>query len=123
MATQPPVDDRNDDNNPTPPGDDHIAPISIVEEMKNNPPPLPVDTPGDRQHSGQHLQGMLLQQAWREHVQLPLSAADHLAELGARPADVGAREEQPALGGTLLERLARAAGRAEAPNAPNARTA
>ena len=34
MATQPPVDDRNDDKNPPPPGDNDIAPISIVEEMK-----------------------------------------------------------------------------------------
>jgi DNA gyrase subunit A len=36
LATQPPVDDRNDDNNPTPPGDNDIAPISIVEEMKTS---------------------------------------------------------------------------------------
>ncbi len=39
MATQPPVDDRNDDNTPPgtpPPGDSDIAPISIVEEMKTS---------------------------------------------------------------------------------------
>jgi DNA gyrase subunit A len=36
LATLPPVDDRNDDNNPTPPGDNDIAPISIVEEMKTS---------------------------------------------------------------------------------------
>ncbi len=39
MATQPPVDDRNDDNTPPgtpPPGDSNIAPISIVEEMKTS---------------------------------------------------------------------------------------
>ena len=36
MATQPPVDDRNDNNSPPPPGDSDIAPISIVEEMKTS---------------------------------------------------------------------------------------
>ena len=39
MATQPPVDDRNDDNTPPgppPPGDSDIAPISIVDEMKTS---------------------------------------------------------------------------------------
>ncbi len=35
MATEPPVDDRNDDNIP-PPGDHDVAPISIVEEMKTS---------------------------------------------------------------------------------------
>ena len=34
MATEPPVDDRNDI--PPPPGDNDIAPISIVEEMKTS---------------------------------------------------------------------------------------
>jgi DNA gyrase subunit A len=36
LATEPPVDDRNDDNIPPPPGDRDIAPISIVEEMKTS---------------------------------------------------------------------------------------
>jgi DNA gyrase subunit A len=36
LATQPPVDDRNDDNTPPPPRDNDIAPISIVEEMKTS---------------------------------------------------------------------------------------
>jgi DNA gyrase subunit A len=36
LATEPPVDDRNDDSNPPPPGDHDIAPISIVEEMKTS---------------------------------------------------------------------------------------
>jgi DNA gyrase subunit A len=39
LATQPPVDDRNDDNSPPGPpssGDRDIAPISIVEEMKTS---------------------------------------------------------------------------------------
>jgi DNA gyrase subunit A len=36
LATQPPVDDLNDDNSPPPPGDSDIAPISIVEEMKTS---------------------------------------------------------------------------------------
>ncbi len=36
MASQPPVDDRNDNNAPPPPGDKDIAPISIVEEMKTS---------------------------------------------------------------------------------------
>jgi DNA gyrase subunit A len=39
LATEPPVDDRNDDNTPpaTPPsGDRDIAPISIVDEMKTS---------------------------------------------------------------------------------------
>jgi DNA gyrase subunit A len=36
LATQPPVDDRNDNNSPPPPGDSDIAPISIVEEMKTS---------------------------------------------------------------------------------------
>ena len=36
MATEPPVDDRNDDNSSPPPGDHDIAPISIVEEMKTS---------------------------------------------------------------------------------------
>jgi len=34
LATEPPVDDRNDI--PSPPGDNDIAPISIVEEMKTS---------------------------------------------------------------------------------------
>ena len=36
MATQPPVDDRNDIPNPPSGGDRDIAPISIVEEMKTS---------------------------------------------------------------------------------------
>ncbi|GAA3888500.1 DNA gyrase subunit A [Sphingomonas limnosediminicola] len=36
MATQPPVDDRKDDNTPPSGGDRDIAPISIVEEMKTS---------------------------------------------------------------------------------------
>ena len=36
MATQPPVDDRNDSPTPPPGGDRDIAPISIVEEMKTS---------------------------------------------------------------------------------------
>jgi DNA gyrase subunit A len=36
LATQPPVDDRNDDNSPSAPGDRDIAPISIVDEMKTS---------------------------------------------------------------------------------------
>ena len=36
MATEPPVDDRPDDNVPPPPGDHDIAPISIVDEMKTS---------------------------------------------------------------------------------------
>ena len=36
MATQPPVDDRNDNNNPPSGGDRDIAPISIVDEMKTS---------------------------------------------------------------------------------------
>ncbi len=36
MATQPPVDDRKDNNTPPSGGDRDIAPISIVEEMKTS---------------------------------------------------------------------------------------
>ena len=36
MATQPPVDDRNDTPNPPSGGDHDIAPISIVDEMKTS---------------------------------------------------------------------------------------
>jgi DNA gyrase subunit A len=36
LATQPPVDDRNDNNTPPSGGDRDIAPISIVEEMKTS---------------------------------------------------------------------------------------
>jgi DNA gyrase subunit A len=36
LATQPPVDDRKDDNTPPSGGDRDIAPISIVEEMKTS---------------------------------------------------------------------------------------
>ena len=36
MATEPPVDDRNDNSNPPPGGESDIAPISIVEEMKTS---------------------------------------------------------------------------------------
>jgi len=36
LATQPPVDDRNDNNNPPSGGDRDIAPISIVDEMKTS---------------------------------------------------------------------------------------
>jgi DNA gyrase subunit A len=36
LATEPPIDDLNDDTNPPPPGDNDIAPISIVEEMKTS---------------------------------------------------------------------------------------
>ena len=36
MATEPPVDDRTDNNDAPPPGDHDIAPISIVEEMKTS---------------------------------------------------------------------------------------
>jgi DNA gyrase subunit A len=38
LATEPPVDDRNDTPPPAPPpgGDRDIAPISIVEEMKTS---------------------------------------------------------------------------------------
>ena len=36
MATEPPVDDRNDNNSTPPGGDNDIAPISIVEEMKTS---------------------------------------------------------------------------------------
>jgi DNA gyrase subunit A len=36
LATEPPVDDRPDNNSPPPPGDHDIAPISIVEEMKTS---------------------------------------------------------------------------------------
>jgi DNA gyrase subunit A len=37
LATEPPVDDRNDNNSSPPSGGDHdIAPISIVEEMKTS---------------------------------------------------------------------------------------
>jgi DNA gyrase subunit A len=35
LATEPPVDDRND-STPPPPGDSDIAPISIVDEMKTS---------------------------------------------------------------------------------------
>src|SRR5215212_8739512 len=36
LATEPPVDDRNDMDSPPPPGDRDIAPISIVDEMKTS---------------------------------------------------------------------------------------
>lgn len=36
MATEPPIDDLNEGNGPTPPGNSDIAPISIVEEMKTS---------------------------------------------------------------------------------------
>jgi DNA gyrase subunit A len=36
LATQPPVDDRNDNTNPPSGGDRDIAPISIVDEMKTS---------------------------------------------------------------------------------------
>jgi DNA gyrase subunit A len=36
LATEPPVDDRNDSDIPPPPGGEGIAPISIVEEMKTS---------------------------------------------------------------------------------------
>jgi DNA gyrase subunit A len=36
LATEPPVDDRNDQNNTPPTGGSDIAPISIVEEMKTS---------------------------------------------------------------------------------------
>jgi DNA gyrase subunit A len=36
LATEPPVDDRNDNNSQPPSGDSDIAPISIVEEMKTS---------------------------------------------------------------------------------------
>jgi DNA gyrase subunit A len=36
LATEPPVDDLQDDSPPPPPGDGDIAPISIVEEMKTS---------------------------------------------------------------------------------------
>ena len=36
MATEPPVDDRNNSSNPPSGGDSDIAPISIVEEMKTS---------------------------------------------------------------------------------------
>jgi DNA gyrase subunit A len=36
LATEPPVDDRNDNSNPPPGGESDIAPISIVEEMKTS---------------------------------------------------------------------------------------
>ena len=36
MATEPPVDDRIDNDNPQPPGGRDIATISIVDEMKTS---------------------------------------------------------------------------------------
>jgi glycosyltransferase involved in cell wall biosynthesis len=36
--------------------------------QQGRPPPVPAVSPGGRFNSGQHLQGMLLSEAWREHA-------------------------------------------------------
>ena len=40
----------------------------LDELARGCPPAVPADTPGTSYNSGQHLQGMLLSQAWNEHA-------------------------------------------------------